>query len=211
MNHSASPARPAASGCFADRTTRSTPSPPMPRCRSQSAATRRRRQVEGTVRVGQHDEVVAGAVRLGEPHGSPVVAARSAFHHRNRVRRPGPARSRPASLSAGRGGTTCAGDGRTAGSPGPCRRPPGPGHSAVQVGEHLLVSERPGRRTPVGQTLGQQRPDLVDADRRPTCCRPGPRSARPASRCRGRRRSARSGRPASDRAATPRTARRSTR
>src|SRR4051794_27024866 len=39
MNHSASSAVPAASGCLAARTTRSTPSAPIPRRRSQSAAT----------------------------------------------------------------------------------------------------------------------------------------------------------------------------
>src|SRR3954467_15214876 len=37
MNHSASPAVPVASGCSAARTTRSTPSAPLPRRRSQSA------------------------------------------------------------------------------------------------------------------------------------------------------------------------------
>ena len=53
------------------RTTRSTPSPPMPALRSHSARTLRELvvgqvTVDGAVGVGQEDEVVLGAVALEE-------------------------------------------------------------------------------------------------------------------------------------------------
>ena len=67
MYHSASAASPAPSGSAAERTTRIRPSAPMPGAPVAHGGDQRGIELQPGVRVGHQDEVVLGAVPLGEP------------------------------------------------------------------------------------------------------------------------------------------------
>ena len=137
-------------------------------------------QVERAVGVGQDDEVVLGAVALGE---------RDRRSLRLRPGYEGPAR-------AGPGPGVEPEDAAVAAEPGalPADEPPGGAHRvrrgraeiprggrAVERGHDLLVAERPGGGAALAQAVVEQRAGLRDEAARRTS---GPRGGRPARRAR---------------------------
>src|SRR3954463_3467768 len=166
MNHSASPAVPAVSGCLAARTTRRTPSAPISRQRSQSAATSD----------GVRSRCPSGSARTTKSLPVPWPLVKSS-------RTPPSSRSHP---GGGQGGLRETGRGAVEPddawvAPEPLALPPDEpprrelrlgagillGAVAGEEGEDLLVAEgRPGG-TALAQAPPFQRPDLVDQARGP--------------------------------------------
>ena len=154
--------------CAAVRTTRSTPSRADPACRSQSAASSPR-SAPAALPIREQDEVVLGAVPLGEAHppmlgGDPPFPAGCGALPPPSAGLPRPrspqAHGRSATGSAasshlirGPAGTRIPGGGRTGGSPATVsssacscvHSPPGSAASARSRGARLAVSPRAAR------------------------------------------------------------------
>src|SRR5215204_1054404 len=156
MNHSPSRGTPSSA---AARTTRSTPSAPIPPCRSHRARTRaavRSRAASGS---GSTTKSLPVPWPLANGTGctGPSLRGTDRVEHRTQQIRPRPVQPP---------------DPRVAAEPGPLPpdEPAGGGHGvpgggveaalAVQRGDHLPVAERPGGRAPLTQADLQQPADL---------------------------------------------------